>query len=101
MLLHSSLFQHYRSSWPFPALQCHEDTHSAVVSNTRGFPSPVIPTGVTLIELKAVVLIPANVQQRHTKGTLSFNKEKKINNLNLKTSHLNLELPVDVAQACR
>lgn len=56
--------------------QCHEDTHSAVVSNTRGFPSPVIPTGVTLIELKAVVLIPANVQQRHTKGTLSFNKEK-------------------------
>lgn len=57
--------------------QCHEDTHSAVVSNTRGFPSPVISTGVTLIELKAVVLIPANVQQRHTKGTLSFNKEKK------------------------
>lgn len=61
----------------YVGMGCGRKTHRAVVSDAGGFPAPIIPAGITLVELKAVVLIPANVQQGDTKGTLAFTKEKE------------------------
>lgn len=46
------------------------DTYSAVVPDARGLPAAVVSTGVALVELEAVVLVPAHVEQRHSEGTL-------------------------------
>ena len=45
-------------------------TDGAVVSNARGFPPSVVTTWIRLVELEAMVLVPANVQDRHAKRTL-------------------------------
>ncbi len=48
--------------------ECVCFTHCAVVADACGFPASIVSAGVTLIELEAVVFVPSNIQQRHTKG---------------------------------
>jgi len=48
------------------------ETDSTVVANACSFPAAVIATWVTLIQLKAVVLVPANVKDWHTKRPLAW-----------------------------
>ena len=47
------------------------ETYSTVVPDAGGLPASVVSTGVTLVELEAVVFVPAHVEQRDSKGTLS------------------------------
>lgn len=54
------------------------DTHRAVVPNAGGFPAPVVPARVALVELEAVVLVPADVQQRDPEGAFPFNTENAV-----------------------
>lgn len=49
-------------------------THSAVVSDARGLPAAVVATGVALVQLEAVVFVPAHVEQRDTKRSFSYEK---------------------------
>lgn len=63
------------------------ETHSAVVPDACSLPAAVVSTGVALVELEAVVFIPAHVEQRDTKWPFS-----------LKTStHANAWVTHDVA----
>lgn len=45
-------------------------TDLMVVANTSSFPSSIVTTGVTLVELKAVVRVPAHVEDGDAKRSL-------------------------------
>lgn len=49
-----------------------QDTYSTVIANACCFPASIVSTGVTLVELETVVLIPAHVQQGHSEGPFAF-----------------------------
>lgn len=46
-------------------------TYSTVVANTGCLPASVVAAGVTLIELKTIVFVPAHVEQRNAKRSLT------------------------------
>lgn len=45
-------------------------TYSTVVADAGCLPASVVTAGVTLIQLKTIVFVPAHVEQRHTKWSL-------------------------------
>lgn len=45
-------------------------TYSTVVANTGCLPASVVAAGVTLIQLKTIVFVPAHVEQRNAKRSL-------------------------------
>ena len=51
------------------------DSYLVVVSDARGFPSSVVATGVTLVQLEAIVWIPPHVEDRDAKRTLACEDE--------------------------
>lgn len=50
------------------SLKCQ--TYRAVVPNTGCLPASIVAAGVTLVQLEAIVFVPAHVQQRDTKRPL-------------------------------
>lgn len=46
-------------------------TDLMVVPNTSSLPSPIVTTGVTLIELEAIVRVPTHVEDGDTKWPLA------------------------------
>ena len=46
-------------------------THRTVVSNTCGLPATIVSTGVTLVQLEAVVFVPPHVEQGHAERTFA------------------------------
>ena len=42
-----------------------------IVADAGGLPSSVVSGGIGLVELEAVVLVPAHVEERHTERALA------------------------------
>lgn len=53
------------------SIACVIQTYSTVVADTGCLPASIVATGVTLVQLEAVVFVPAHVQQRNTKRPLA------------------------------
>lgn len=47
-----------------------KQAYRTVVADASSLPASIVPTGVTLVQLEAVVFVPAHVQQRHSKRPL-------------------------------
>lgn len=47
-------------------------TYSTVVADAGCLPASVVATGIALVELEAVMLVPAHVQQRNAEWPLTY-----------------------------
>ena len=68
-----------RDTWDTSKRQCSWSTvkmngsssNLMIVADAGGLPSSVVSGGIGLVELEAVVLVPAHVEERHTKRALA------------------------------
>lgn len=68
---------HMTLPWSFHwfPLSVSFQTYSAVVANTGCLPASIVAAGVALVQLEAVMFIPAHVEKRDTKRPLTCQDE--------------------------